>query len=192
MAELTKILGFAGSIRHGSYNRALIRTAVELCPQGASIDVFNLDGFPLFSQDYEKNPPPSVVEFKKKIMKSDALLIATPEHNYTIPSVLTNAMEWASRPYGDNSFKNKPVAIMSASTGMIAGARAQYHLRQSLVFLEMFPLNQPEVMVPDCADKIDEGGLVHDELTREKIIELLRALIAWAPVINFMFSTNEE
>ena len=188
----TKILGFAGSIRRGSYNRALIRTAVELCPPEASIEVFSLDGFPLFSQDYEKNPPSLVREFKKKIVESDALLIATPEHNYTIPSALTNAMEWASRPYGDNSFKNKPVAIMSASTGMIAGARAQYHLRQSLVFLEMYPLNQPEVMVPDCADKIEEGGLVHDDITREKIGELLKALVAWAPVINSMFLVNDE
>jgi chromate reductase len=92
---------------------------------------------------------------------------------------LKNAIDWASRPYLDNAFDNKPVAIMSASTGMLGGSRAQYHLRQTFVFLNMYPINNPEVMVPFAKEKIDEDGRLTDEKTREKIRELLESLIAW-------------
>ncbi len=174
------ILGFAGSLRKGSYNKALLRAALQLVPSQASLEIFDLEGIPPFNQDQEKQPPARVQLFKDKIKAADAILIATPEHNYSIPGVLKNAMDWASRPFGDNSFAGKPVAIMSASTGMLGGSRAQYHLRQTFVFLDMHPLNRPEVMVPFAADKVDADGNIKDELTRGKIKELLEALVPWA------------
>lgn len=173
------ILGFAGSLRKGSYNRALMRAALELCPEDASLEVFDLEGIPPFNQDREMDMPERVREFKAKIRGADAILISSPEYNYSIPGVLKNAIDWASRPYGDNSFEGKPVAVMSASIGDLGGARAQYHLRQSFVFLDMHPLNRPEVIVPQAGEKVDEGSRVKDEHTREKIRELLESLVDW-------------
>ena len=120
-----------------------------------------------------------VSDFKARIRAADAVLIATPEYNYSIPGFLKNAIDQASRPYGDNAFAGKPVAMMGASVGMLGTARAQYHLRQSCVFLDMYPLNQPEVMVPFAQDKVDENGRLKDAKTREKIRELLEALVVW-------------
>ena len=179
MDNLVKILGFAGSLRKGSYNKALLRAALELVPKDAELQSFDLEGLPLFNQDLENEPTEKVKEFKAKIRAADAILIVTPEYNYSIPGVLKNAIDCASRPYGDNAFEHKPVAIMGASIGMAGTARAQYHLRQSFVFLTCFALNQPEVMVPFAQDKIDENGNVTDEKTREKIRELLENLVAW-------------
>jgi chromate reductase len=179
MEKKIAILGFAGSLRKNSYNKALLRAAMELMPKDATLEIFNLEGIPPFNQDFETQPPDKVKEFKTKIRAADAILIATPEYNYSIPGVLKNAIDWASRPYGDNSFEDKPVAIMSASIGMFGGARAQYHLRQVFVFLDMHSLNRPEVCVPFATDKIDEKGRVTDETTKEKIRELLENLVNW-------------
>jgi len=179
MEDVVKILGFAGSLRKSSYNRALLRAAQELVPKDAKLEIFDLDGIPLFNQDLEDQPTEKVKEFKAKIRAAEAILIATPEYNYSIPGALKNAIDCASRPYGDNAFEHKPVAIMGASIGMAGTARAQYHLRQSFVFLACFALNQPEVMVPFAQDKIDKDGNVTDEITRQKIGELLENLVAW-------------
>jgi chromate reductase len=173
------ILAFGGSLRKGSYNRALLRAAQEMVPSGARLEVFDIAGIPAFNQDLETNPPPIVKEFKAKIRAADAILIATPEYNYSIPGFLKNAIDSASRPYGDNAFDGKPVALMGASVGTLGTARAQYHLRQSCVFLNMHPLNQPEVMVPLAQEKIDKDGKVTDQKTREKIRQLLESLVAW-------------
>jgi chromate reductase, NAD(P)H dehydrogenase (quinone) len=175
-----KILGFAGSLRKGSYNRMLLKAACELAPQGASIEVFDLEGIPPFNQDNETTPPPRVREFKTKIKSADAILIVTPEYNYSVPGVLKNAIDSASRPYGDNSFEGKPVAVMSASTGALGGSRAQYHLRQSFVFLDMHPVNRPEVIVSFAPQKFDAQGKLTDEKTVELIKQQLTKLVAWA------------
>ena len=174
------ILGFAGSLRKDSCNKALLRAASELMPEGAELDIFDLEGIPLFNQDFETEMPEKVKEFKRRIKTADAILIVTPEYNFSVPGVLKNAIDWASRPYGDNSFEDKPVSIMSASGGMLGGARAQYHLRQTLVCLNLHPVNRPEVIVPSASEKIDEKGRLTDERTREKIRELLGSLIDWA------------
>jgi len=179
MATDINILGFAGSLRKASFNRALLRAALELIPEGAKLDIFDLEGIGPFNQDLENQPSEQVKAFKTKIKAADAILIATPEYNYSIPGVLKNAIDWASRPYGDNAFEHKPVAIMGASIGMMGSTRAQYHLRQCFVFLNCFALNQPEVIVTFAADKIDAEGNVTDATTREKIKELLEALVAW-------------
>jgi chromate reductase, NAD(P)H dehydrogenase (quinone) len=174
-----KLLGFAGSLRSGSYNKALLRSALDLLPQGVCLETFDLEGIPLFNQDLEMDLPKTVMAFKQKIREADGLLIATPEYNYSIPGVLKNAIDWASRPYGDNVFDGKPVAIMGASIGLLGTGRAQYHLRQTFVFLNMLPLNRPEVMIPFAQDKFDPEGRLKDEKTREKIKGLVEGLVAW-------------
>lgn len=179
MSGKIRILGFAGSLRKGSYNKSLLRAATEQVPDGAELETFDLEGLPLFSEDNEKKPHAKLDDFKAKIKAADAILIATPEYNYSMPGVLKNAVDCASRPYGDNVWEGKPVAIMGASIGMLGTGRAQYHLRQSCVFLNMFPVNRPEVIVPFVAEKVDKDGRLTDEKTRAKIKELLDSLIAW-------------
>jgi chromate reductase len=180
MDEQIGILGFAGSLRHGSYNRALLRAAGELVPDGARLEAFELDGIPPFNEDLLSSPPEKVKEFKRKIKAADAVLIVTPEYNYSIPGVLKNAIDWASRPYVDNAFEGKPVAIMSASTGMLGGARVQYHLRQTFVFLNMSAVNKPEVFVTFAAQKFDDKGKLLDKQAKELIGQLLDNLVALA------------
>ncbi|MEM2147665.1 MAG: NAD(P)H-dependent oxidoreductase [Candidatus Bathyarchaeia archaeon] len=173
------ILGFAGSLRKGSYNKALLRAAAELTPKDARLEIFDLEGIPPFNQDLENQMPAKVKEFKARIKAADAILIATPEYNYSFSGVLKNAIDWASRPYGDNSFEGKPVAIISASPGMLGGNRAQYHLRQVFAALNMHPLNRPEFIVPFAEEKFDKEGRLIDEKTRKKMGELLESLVAW-------------
>src|SRR4030065_1292181 len=130
MNKPVNILGFAGSLRKNSYNKALLRAAMELLPTDAKLEIFDLEGIPPFNQDFETQMPEKVKEFKAKIKEADGTLIATPEYNYSIPGVLKNAIDWASRPHGDNAFDGKPVAIMGASVGMLGTDRAQYDLRR--------------------------------------------------------------
>ncbi len=179
MEKKVKILGFVGSLRKGSYNKALMRAAEDLVPENAEIEVFDIAQIPMFNQDLERQPPQIVREFKAKIRQADALLIATPEYNYSVPGVLKNAMDSASRPHGDNPFEGKPVAIMSASIGRLGGARAQYHLRQSFVYLNMHPINFPEVMLSNAGDNVDKNGRLTNKETRRLIKQLLEELIKW-------------
>ncbi|MCW4033619.1 MAG: NAD(P)H-dependent oxidoreductase [Candidatus Bathyarchaeota archaeon] len=179
-----KILGFAGSLRKDSYNKMALNAATELIPNNAEIEIFDLEGIPPFNQDLEQNMPKKVKEFKTKIREADAILIATPEYNYSIPGILKNAIDWASRPYGDNAFDSKPVAIMGASIGTLGTARAQYHLRQSFVFLNMYPINSPEVLIPVAQEKFDDNGNLKDEYTKEMIKKLIIALIEWVEKLN--------
>lgn len=182
--EKIKVLGFAGSLRKGSYNKLLLKTLKGLCPDNCEIEIFDLEGIPPFNQDLESNPPDKVKEFKNKIKGADAVLIATPEYNYSIPGVLKNVIDWASRPYGDNVFSGKPGAIIGCSIGMLGTARAQYHLRQVCVFLNILLLNQPEVMVPFVDKKVDASGNITDEQTISKLREFLEAFIKWIKIVG--------
>ena len=177
MNRQTRILGISGSLRRESYNSAALRAAAGLAPEGADVEMFGLDGIPPFNQDEEKNPPAKVVELKRRVREADALLFVTPEYNYSVPGVLKNAIDWASRPYGDNAWDGKPAAIMGASPGTIGTARAQYHLRQMMVFLNMFPINQPEVMIGNAPQRFDAEGNLTDEATKEFIRQLLQNLV---------------
>jgi chromate reductase len=171
-----KILGIHGSLRKASFNRMALNAAKSLLPAGTSMDIFELDGIPVFDQDQEATPPARVAEFKKAIRAADAILISTPEYNYSIPGGLKNAIDWASRPYGDSAWKGKPVAIMGASVGVIGTARAQYHLRQCFVFLDMPAVNQPEVMIGMAGAKFDAAGNLTDETSKKLIGQLLASL----------------
>lgn len=179
MQQPLKVLAFAGSLRKKSYNKALIRAAVEVKPDDIIIDVFDLEGIALFNDDLVQTPPEIVVEFKNRIRQADALLIATPEYNYSVSGVLKNALDWASRPKEGNPLQGKPVAIMSASTGRLGGARAQYHLRQTFVFLDIHPINHPEVMLSNAKNSVDVNGNLTNETTKKLIRQLLTALAKW-------------
>jgi chromate reductase len=179
MTETIKILGIAGSLRKRSRNRAALRASVDLVPPGGVLETFDLDGIPVFNADQEREPPERVRDFKAKVRAADAILMVTPEYNYSMSGVLKNAIDWASRPYGDSAWYGKPVAIMGAAGGMLGTARAQYQLRQVFVFLNMFPLNQPEVMIANAEEKFDEEGRLTDQETVKKIRELIEALVDW-------------
>ncbi len=184
-----RILGIAGSLRRQSFNRAVLRASTELVPEGATIEIFELDGIPGFNQDEEQKPPAKVTELKNRVRAADAVLFVTPEYNYSIPGVLKNAIDWASRPYGDSAWNGKPAAIMGASVGAIGTARAQYHLRQMMVFLNMYPINQPEVMIGNASERFDaEGNLTH-EATKDFIRQLLQNLADWTRRIGQIQST---
>ncbi len=184
MSKPIRILGIAGSLRRESYNRAALRAAAELVPEGTSLETFELDNIPGFSQDEEQNPPAKVVELKRLVREADSILFVTPEYNYSVPGVLKNAIDWASRPYGDSAWNGKPAAIMGASVGTIGTARAQYHLRQMMVFLNMFPINQPEVMIGNAAERFDAEGNLTDDATKEFIRQLLQNLAEWTKRIG--------
>ena len=156
-----------------------MNAAIDLVPEEVTLETFVLDGIPGFNQDEEQNPPAKVTELKNKIRAADAILIVTPEYNYSIPGVLKNAIDWASRPYGDSAWNGKPAAIMGASVGTIGTARAQYHLRQIMVFLNMFPINQPEVMIGNASERFDAEGNLTDEATKDFIRQLLQNLVDW-------------
>jgi chromate reductase len=176
MAQPITILGICGSLRKTSYNRGALRAAQKLCPEGVTLEIFELDGIPLYSQDLERSPAPKVAEFKARIRAADAILIATPEYNYSVPGVLKNAIDCASRPYGDSAWDGKPVALMSASIGAFGGMRAQYHLRQSFVFLNMDAVLQPEVAIGNAQKAFDEQGNLTDETSKKLIGQLLHSL----------------
>lgn len=176
-AKMIKIVGFTGSLRRGSYNKAALRAAGELMPEGAELEIIDLADLPFLNEDVEAVGIPGPVEaFKQKLSGADGLLIATPEYNYSIPPVLKNALDWASRGT-ELPLYGMPLAIMSASPGMLGGARAQYHLRQVCVSLNLIPLNKPEVMIARANTKFSEEGVLEDDRTRQAIKKLLAALV---------------
>jgi len=175
-----KVLGFAGSLRKGSYNRMLLRAAAALSPKGAEVEIFDLEGIPPYNADLEADMPLKARELKAKVLAADAILIVTPEYNFSIPGVLKNAIDWASRPNRDNSFDGKAVAVMGASTGMLGTARAQYHLRQTFVYLNMYAVNKPEVMIGQAAQKFDKDGNLTDETAKKLIGQQLEKLVELA------------
>jgi len=171
-----------GSLRKDSYNRLALKAAQELVPDGAVLSLVELHGIPVFNQDTEMVLPAAVLEFKRQILAADAILFATPEYNYSVSGVLKNAIDWASRPYGESAWTGKPAAMMGASTGSLGTARAQYHLRQILVTLDMPVVNQPEVMIGNAAQRFSQDGRLTDVPTRQHIQKLLAALVELARI----------
>jgi len=176
----TKILGVCGSLRKESFNLNALKAAQKLVPPDTTLDLYDIAGLPLYNQDEEKNPTPKVTDFKAKIRAADAILFGVPEYNYSMPGVLKNAIDNASRPYGDSAWNGKPVAMIGASVGVLGTARAQYHLRQCFVFLNMYPVNQPEVFIRECANKFDAQGNLTDETAKGLIKTLLANLVTHA------------
>ncbi len=150
MAKI-RILAFGASLRKGSYSMMVQNSLPALAPEGAEVAAFALDGIPAFNQDLEASMPAKVLEFKAATVGADAVVIVTPEYNYSMPGYLKNAIDWASRPYGSNSLDGKPAAIISTSPGALGGSRANYHLRQSFIFLNVRTFNKPEAIIPQDA-----------------------------------------
>ena len=177
--ERLRIIAIAGSLRKDSYNMALIRTAKEVAPKNVDVDIFNLSDIPVYNQDLESSIPESVREFKRRIRAADAVLIATPEYNRSIPGVLKNAIDWASRPYGGNSFDDKPVAVFGATGGSLIGtSAAQFALLPVFSFLNMHPLEARHLYITGVGEKVS-GGVVVDQQTRELISDLVTKLAEW-------------
>jgi chromate reductase len=177
MTEPVSVLGIAGSLRAGSYNRALLRAAQELAPAGVEVTEFDLRPIPLYDGDLEaEGDPEPVCALKDAISAADALLVVTPEYNHSIPGVLKNAIDWASRPALGSPLAGKPVAIAGASTGLSGTRRAQEHLRQALAFPQARVLDEPRLLVPEAFFKFDEDGRLGDPDTIEALGAILEAL----------------
>ncbi len=174
-----EILGISGSGRMGSYNTALLKAAQEMLPDRVALHTCDISRFPLYNEDMEYDSPEVVREFKARVRAADAILFATPEYNYSIPAALKNALEWGNRPEGDNSWDSKPAAIVSASTGPRGGARAQLVLRQIMVDLNIYPINEPQFLLANAQSKFDGKLGLADENSRERLRNLLLALVQW-------------
>jgi chromate reductase, NAD(P)H dehydrogenase (quinone) len=179
-SQLLTVAGIAGSLRHASYNRGLIRAAADVAPEGILVVAHELGDLPLYNADVEAlGDPEPVRRLKEAIAAADALLIATPEYNHCVPGVLKNAIDWASRPPRHSALTNKPIAIMGASTSGGGTARAQAHLRDGLAYTGGLVMPLPEVLVPLAASRFDDAGNLIDEDTRLAVHELLVSLADW-------------
>ncbi len=185
-AEGTRVLGICGSLRAGSYNRALLRVARELTPDGMEIDIFeDLGHVPPYNGDVEaEGDPPEVTAFKRAIADADGVLIATPEYNYGTTGVLKNAIDWASRPPRQSVLDRKPVALMGASTGIGGTAQAQLQVRQALAFPGAQTMPEPELLVSRVRDKFDGDGRLTDELVRTALGALLESFSEWVEQVE--------
>ncbi len=179
------IVGIAGSLRKASFNRMLLQAAGELMPPDAELEILEIGNLPYYNQDVDEAGAPSVVqEFRAKVQAADALLFAVPEYNYSLPGVLKNAIDWASRPVATSGLKGKPTAVMGASGGAFGTVRAQLHFRHVAVFCDMHMVNKPEIMVREPGKKFTPDGRLHDEETRELLHQLVFALVDWARILH--------
>ena len=175
-----RVAGFAGSLRAASFNRALLRTAKELAPEGMTIDIVEIADIPVFNADVEaQGDPEPVAVFKRAVGAADGLLIATPEYNLGVAGVTKNVIDWASRPPRKSVLDRKPVAVMGATPGMGGTARGQSQLRQAFVFTNSYAMPQPEVLVRNASAIFDAEGRLTDEPTREHLVKFLNAFEEW-------------
>jgi chromate reductase len=173
--RIFSVVGFAGSLRGGSYNRALLRAAAELAPPALHIAIHELHDIPLYNGDVEAaGAPPPVVQLRDAIRRADGVLIATPEYNHGVPGVLKNTIDWLSRPPRDSALNGKAAAVMGASPGMTGTARGQSQLRQAFVFTNTYALLQPEVLVARAHEKFDADGRLVDQATRDFVATFLQ------------------
>ena len=173
------ILAISGSLRRGAFNTSALRAAQELAPQGMTIDLLEIGDIPLYNDDVRAQGfPPAVAALRQRIKAADGLLFATPEYNYSVPGVLKNVIDWASRP-PEQPFDGKPIGILGASGGVLGTARAQYHLRQCFIFLNGHVMNRPEVMIGQAGSKFDAEGKLTDQPTRDFLAAMLTAFKAW-------------
>ncbi len=169
-----KIVGIAGSLRKGSYNRALLEAVKKLAPDGMSVEILEIGEIHLFNQDMEANYPAVAQALKDKIRAADGAIIVTPEYNRSIPGILKNAIDWTSRPYGASAWPGKPVFVTGASGGPIGTAVAQSHLKQILLHMGAYVLGQPELHIGGAPGKFDAQGELINEDTKGHIIKALQ------------------
>jgi chromate reductase len=168
-----------GSLRRDSYNRKMAKALQRLAPPSLRLDIVGIGELPLYDQDDDADPPQNSAAFKDRIQKADAVLFVTPEYNRSVPGVLKNAIDIASRPYGKSAWTGKPAAVVTVSPGAIGGFGANHHLRQSLVFLDMPTLQQPEAYIGGAAELFDAQGNLAKDATRELMKKFLGAFAQW-------------
>ena len=184
MTQDMKVLAISGSLREKSYNTALLREAQRLAPAGMTIELASIRDFPLYDADLEARAfPQAVKDVSAAIADADAMLLATPEYNFSFSGVLKNAIDWLSRPPLDKALTGKPVAIAGAG-GRLGSARAQYHLRQVCGCLSMLPVPRPELFVLNAWEKFDAEGRLRDEMVVAQVGELLAALATWTQLLR--------
>jgi chromate reductase, NAD(P)H dehydrogenase (quinone) len=177
--EQKKIAVFVGSLRKESFNRKMATALTALAPGSLKLEIIEIGGLPLYDQDLEDHPPAAWTEFRERLMKFDGVLFVTPEYNRSVPGALKNAIDVGSRPPGKNVWDGKPGAVMSVSTGAIGGFGANHHLRQSLVFVNVPTMPQPEAYIGNAANLFDEGGNLVNDSTREFVARYMHAFAAW-------------
>ena len=176
-------LGISGSLRRQSLNTAALRACAKHVPPGVTMDLADISAIPLYNEEIrEQGLPDAVHKLREQILSADAIVIATPEYNFSIPGVLKNAIDWASRP-PSQPFDGKPIALISASPGGVGGARAQYHLRQVFIYLNGLILNRPEVMMSAAHTKFDAQGELTDAAATDQLKALLAALADWSRLV---------
>ena len=174
-----KIGVIVGSLRKESYNLKTAETLMEIAPESLSFEMIEIADLPMFNEDLEENPPKEWVSFKKQVEAKDGVLFLTPEYNRSVPAVLKNAIDVASRPYGHNSWDGKPAGIVSVSIGAISGFGANHHLRQSLVFVNMRTMAQPEAYIGGAGSLFDEEGKLINESTKEFLHTWMNSFEEW-------------
>jgi chromate reductase len=184
MSATRKIASFVGSLRKGSYNRMTAKALAALAPAGLQLQIVEIGQLPLYNQDRDDDgtPAPEWVAFREKVKAADAVLFVTPEYNRSIPGVLKNAIDVGSRPYGHSAWAGKPGAVVSVSPGAIGGFGANHHLRQSLVFLNVPTMQQPEAYIGGAATLFDKEGHPTNEGMRKFFKDFMEAFAAWIEV----------
>ena len=179
MSTTRNVAVFVGSLRKGSFNRKMANALVALAPAPLKLAIHEIGQLPLYNADYEADPPAVVTEFKQRVAAADAVLFVTPEYNRGVPGVLKNAIDVGSRPYGKSAWTGKPGAVISVSTGAIGGFGANHALRQSLVFIDVPAMQQPEAYIGKAATLFDDNGALVDNSTREFLQKFLQAFAQW-------------
>ena len=179
MAATPNVAVIVGSLRKESFNRKMANALVAMAQPPLKLEIVEIGHLPYFNQDHESDPPQATRDFKQKIASFDAVLFVTPEYNRSVPGVLKNAIDVASRPYGKSAWSRKPAGVISVSPGAIGGFGANHHLRQSLVFLDMPAMPQPEAYIGNAASLFDEKGALVNDSTREFMQKYLQAFAQW-------------
>ena len=179
MSTTRDVAVFVGSLRKESFNRKLANALIALAPAPLKLEIVEIRQLPLYNQDDDANPPAASAAFKARVQKADAVLFVTPEYNRSVPGILKNAIDIASRPYGKSAWDGKPGAVISVSPGAIGGFGANHHLRQSLVFLNVPAMPQPEAYIGNAAKLFDEAGKLADDSVRDFVSKFLQAFAQW-------------
>jgi chromate reductase len=179
MAAQKNVAIFIGSLRKESLNRKLANALIKMAPQSLKMEIVEIGNLPLFNQDFEADPPQSVREFKQRVEAADAVLFITPEYNRSVPGALKNAIDVGSRPYGKSAWNGKPGAIISVSPGGMGGFGANHHLRQSMVFLNVPIMQQPEAYIGNAGSLFDDKGDISNDSTRDFMGKFLQAYSQW-------------
>jgi len=179
MTQSLDIVAVVGSLRRDSFTRRLVQAAAAIAPDSLRIEIVSIGELPLYNQDVEASPPPAWLTFRDRIRPASGVLFATPEYNRSVPGALKNAIDVGSRPYGKSVWARKPAAIISASPGALGAFGANHHLRQSLVFLDMPTMQQPEAYIGGVDKLLGPGSELANAATRQFLEQFLRSFEAW-------------